>query len=276
MAEDNLKKDQERLAKLWDAYESQEKELELAMKKIANLDNKLEELDRVNSVLKKAVEDRDKEIRDQDLKIIRLEEDNSKFEPKINELEKSYKGEKERYAKLFTITEELEDDLAKAKKELEVKDKWFERNVGMLENIRESIVKRNVTLNEMDHKVESDEKEAVPSSKTGEELKPEKTEESVTFGTVKLEEAKEKESTTERPKTTTSTESKPFTTLRNDVIFEFTKIENVDTETAEKLYNAGYTSMVELKAANTEDIANIEGISPTLARKVRTSLFEIK
>ena len=42
MAKGKLSKDQERLAKLWDAYEIQERELELSLKKISTLEKNVE------------------------------------------------------------------------------------------------------------------------------------------------------------------------------------------------------------------------------------------
>lgn len=324
MAEGDTSKDQERLAKLWDAYEVQEKELELSIKKISTMETKIEELDRVNSVLKKAVEDRDKEIRDLELKIIAMEEESSKFQPQLDEISRLYKEEKERYSKLFTITEELEEDLARMKKENEIKDKWFERNVGMLENLRESIVDRNVKLTEMekesppvgDHILPKGEVAMLGPAKTiqkgeGAEVDPttetrtasesvgteirteikeatkDEKDEMITFSTVKLEKEEEKAPIEEaqtpigEPEPPTTRTVIPLTTesdeaLKNETIYEFTKIPDIDPLIAESLYDAGYTNINKLKATSTEDLAQIEGISPTMARKIRTNLFEME
>ena len=296
MAEGKLSKDQERLAKLWDAYEIQEKEFELSLKKIATMEHKIEELNRVNNVLKKAMEDRDKEIRDLELKVVTLEEQNSKYEPQVKEINRLYQEEKSRYAKLFTITEELEEELARAKKESEIKDKWFERNVGMLENLRESIVTRNKQLTEMEKegialtsKSDTEATSTTDLQSTPEPPRTSDTEDSedVTFKPVSLEKELEKtkepssiESSTDavsepppsQPETTSTSESSEAS--KNETIYEFTKIPNVDPLIAESLYNSGHTSMAKLKSATTEDLAKIDGISPTLARKIRTNLFE--
>ena len=295
MADSNTTKDQERLAKLWDAYEVQEKELELSIKKLATMEHKIKELDRVNGVLKKAVEDRDKEIRDLEIKVITLEEENSKYQPQFDELNKIYKGEKERYAKLFAITEELEEDLAKTKKESEIKDKWFERNVGMLENIKESIVERNILLNDVSAMgpgpeikqlgpakinptipLVEDTKPEPPAAAPEPEPEPKKEDDDklVTFGTVDLGKDSETPTTpqTSAPEPTSAAE--PVKADKNETIYEFTKIPDIDPILAESLYNAGYTDLEKLKSSTTEDLAKVEGISPTLARKIRTYLFE--
>jgi len=313
MAELNLPKDQERLAKLWDAYETQEKELELATKKIAAMEHKIEELNRVNSVLKKVVEDRDKEIRDLELKIVTFEELESQYQPRIDELNRLYKEEKDRYSKLFAITEELEADLEKAKKENEIKDKWFERNLGMLENLKNSIIERNMQLKELekittvklekdkprdiDALIETELKKKVGEETSSVEVKTAETVEetkSHTFKAIDLEKEQSKppvaEPVTPSQELTASQELSsvppPSETItskperdeaeKNETIYEFTKIPNIDPVMAEGIYNAGYTNMSKLKSATTEDLANIEGISPTLARKIRTNLFEMQ
>ena len=302
MAKNDLTKDQERLAKLWDAYESQEKELELAMKNIANLESKLKEMNRVNSVLKKAVDDRDKEIRDLELKVIGLEEDNNKYQPRINELERLYKEEKERYAKLFAITEELEDDLNKAKSEIDIKDSWFDKNVGMLENIRSSIIERNARLSKMSQSkketsvssdlekfkaevstqpgpIESVEANTEIKNETKTETKTETidsenivkpADEKITFKTVDVPKEEPKPDKIEHKEPEVTPEPTKY-----DIINKFTQIPDVTTEIAEKLYNSGFTTMDKLKNGTTEDIAQIDGISPTLARKIRTSVIEM-
>jgi DNA integrity scanning protein DisA with diadenylate cyclase activity len=284
MAGNDLSKDQERLAKLWDAYEVQEKELELAMKNIVNLENKLKESDRVNSVLKKAVEDRDKEIRELEIKVIALEEEKSKFQPQLDEIQKLYNEEKERYSKLFAISEELEDDLAKSKKELSIKDKWFEKNVGMLENIRESIIDRNINLQKLEEypkSVEEDEKASVTETAVEEqEQKEDEKDEKITFKTIDLEKEKAPDDDVDKesPLENVTFQEKPLGSnepIKSEVLYEFTKIPNVDTNIAEKLFDSGYSNMDRLKEATTEDIAKIDGISPTLARKIRTDLFEM-
>ncbi len=282
MAGNDLSKDQERLAKLWDAYEVQEKELELATKNVSKLESKLKEMDRVNSVLKKAVEDRDIEIRELEIKVIGLEEEKSKFQPQLDELQKLYNEEKERYSKLFAITEELEDDLAKAKKEVKIKDEWFEKNVGMLENIRESIIDRNVKLKKIDEypKSEFEVKKPLGDEAAQKESERQEKDEKITFKTVDLEREKAGNSVlkNESPVGNIVSLEKPAILKepsRMYIIAEFTKIPNVDNTIAEKLYDSGYSSLDKLKEATTEDIARIEGISPTLARKIRTELFEM-
>lgn len=257
MADKDIGRDQERLAKLWDAYETQERELDLAMKKISDLENKIKEYDRINSTLKNVVEGRDKEIRELEVKLVGLEEEASRYQPKMDELNRLYKEEKERYAKLFIITEELEEELATAKKELEIRDMWFKNNIGVLSNLSQSIRDRDMMVKDIKPTTLS-----IPAPALEKEPEP-KEEESITF---------EKMTSTESEQAPNSNPV-PTGPSKPEVINQFTQIEEITAEHADALYSAGYNSMANLKGATTEELAKIEGISPTLARKIRTSLL---
>lgn len=62
MTDDDLRLAKERLMKLWDAYESQELELQGAMKKVNSLESRNSDKDRVLETLRELVESKDKEI----------------------------------------------------------------------------------------------------------------------------------------------------------------------------------------------------------------------
>jgi len=271
MAEKEFGRDQERLAKLWDAYENQERELDLAMKKISDLENKLKEHERINGTLKNVVETRDKEIRDLEIKVVSLEEEATRYQPQIDELTRLYKDEKERYAKLFIITEELEEDLAGTKKELEIRDLWFKNNIGVLTNLSKSIRDRDMMIKE----IKTRKLDIPPPPSESDDLKfkslaestpppPEPEEEKVKFEDLTPSRAEGS------PAATTEENTYP---PKSDVINEFTQVEDINAENAEALYSSGYTSMDKLKGATTEELAQVDGISPTLARKIRTALL---
>jgi hypothetical protein len=271
MAEKEFGRDQERLAKLWDAYENQERELDLAMKKISDLENKIKEYDRITGTLKNVVETRYKEIRDLEIKVVTLEEEATRYQPQIDELKRLYKDEKERYAKLFVITEELEEDLAATKKELEIRDLWFKNNIGILTNLSKSIRDRDMMIKEIKtKKLDVPPPPSEPEKLVFEKLaepsptltKPE--EEKPTFDNLTTAE--------NTPPEAPATEEMAYTP-RSEVINQFTQVEEISAENAEALYNSGYTSMFKLKTATTEELAKVDGISPTLARKIRTALL---
>jgi predicted flap endonuclease-1-like 5' DNA nuclease len=254
MAEAALDKDKERLAKLWDAYEEQEREFNLALKKIASLEGKMTETSKINSTLKKVTEGRDREIRELEIKVTALTEENELFRPELERLETLYKDEKERYAKLFAITEELEEELENARVELEMRDKWFQKYFGQLENFNMAMKERAIMIRES--KFTSPEKvkpvrfEKVDLGREEEE-KPEKKVKFESLGP-------DEDQPEEKDDSSEPDESKK----------DLTELDLVDDEIAGKLKDAGIKDITELATMSTPELAKIEGISPTTARKL--------
>ena len=148
MVKESPEKQEERLAKLWDAYETQERELAAADVEINRLKDELGEKEKITATLKKVVEGRDRELRDSELRLTTLEEAEKKYQPKIDELTNLLKEEKARYAKLFAITEELEGELSESRRQVSLRDQWFRRNVAALEGIGKAIKDRTILLEE--------------------------------------------------------------------------------------------------------------------------------
>jgi DNA repair exonuclease SbcCD ATPase subunit len=228
MAEDQSK-DKERLAKLWDAYEAQEREFNQALTKIKTLEDQHRDRDRIIDTLKKVVESRDKELRDLEIRHTTLNDEKSRTEPVIDELKTSLRSEKERYAKLFAITEELEEELEEARSQLEARDHWFNRNVGKLEALDEAIRERSRMV-----------ASALPSE----------TRKAPSSG---------------KPLFREVPQSPP---PREESIASLTGIPSVDGEVADRLYTSGYYSREQIKGVPPADLSRVEGISPTLARKI--------
>ena len=112
----------------------------------------------------------------------------------------------------------------------------------------------------------------------GEMRKDSSEEKTVTFKKVAIQPEEQSRASTTTGVTTISKEPQQDETgmaLKNETVYEFTKIPDVDPLIAETLFDAGFTSLDKLKTATTEDLAKIEGISPTVARKIRTNLFEM-
>jgi len=126
---DELKKEQERLAKLWNAYEMQEKELGACKQKIAGLEKTLADREIMIEGLNRAVAERDERIRNNEAKMPALESSKTK----IQELTNKYEKEKERLEKLYLLSKEMDAELANMKKEVEARDRWF---LGIEESIR--------------------------------------------------------------------------------------------------------------------------------------------
>jgi len=135
--------ERERLAKLWDAYEQQEKEVGALKNKIAMLERELNEKDRIIRSLKDVMEARDRENRELEIEATSLRGDKSTHEPKLNELQSSLRVEKERFAKLFKLAEELDEELRTARNEIQARDEWFRIHVDSLRGIGKAIEERD-------------------------------------------------------------------------------------------------------------------------------------
>jgi hypothetical protein len=264
MADASLTKDQERLAKLWDAYEEQEREFNLALKKINDLEKKHKETSKINTTLKKVTEGRDREIREMEIKITALEEENSGFRPELERLEALYRDEKERYAKLFAITEELEEELDTARTELELRDRWFQQYFGQLENFTLALKERAIMIRES--KFTSPEKVKARKFEKVEDEPEEEEEKKVKFESLGPED--DDDSELSAVKIEGGDEGASEESAGEDEFGGLTKLELINDDLAKTLMDAGVTDVTKLAEMETIELAKIEGISPTLARKL--------
>jgi chromosome segregation ATPase len=147
---EDLKKEflaeRERLAKLWDAYEAQEKEVTALKNKIGMMERELSEKDRIVKSLKDVLEARDRENRELEIEVTGLRGDKASFEPKIGELTSALRVEKERFAKLFRLAEELDEELRVARREISARDEWFRIHVDQLRGIGKAIDERDTLI----------------------------------------------------------------------------------------------------------------------------------
>lgn len=278
-----LSQDQERLAKLWDAYEEQEREFNLALKKISSLDGKVKETDKINSTLKKVTEGRDREIRELEIKLTALEEENSQFRPELERLERLYQEEKERYAKLFAITEELEEEVDNARVELEIRDKWFQRYFGQLENFTMALKERAIMIRESKFtspesvKSVKFEKVEEPAEEDRVSVDKEEAEETPKVKFETIEEEKEEEAPAESDTVEVSSdETAPEEAKPAGELDALMKLELVDETLARTLFDAGIKDLDTLAEKTTRELADLEGISPTTARRLIESAKEAK
>jgi chromosome segregation ATPase len=166
-----LSREQDRLAKLWQAYKSQEDELEqlrrerpIVMDTVAtqdrtlaelrrevarlqesgNFKEKFEETARQNRILLIEVENLNRELRnanqilhDREGELAGLREAGASKEH-VERLEKDLQAERERLAKLFKVYEEQQADLATAKDRLDRWESWFSRMEPAVTSIAKS------------------------------------------------------------------------------------------------------------------------------------------
>ena len=262
------KKDQERLAKLWDAYEAQEKEYEGVLKKISVLEAKIKEKDRINETLRKVVEARDQELRELEIKSTALEQALARTEPKVEELTRTHKLEKERYGKLFAIAEELEEELAVARKEIEARDSWYSRNISVMENLAGSIKDRTILIESAKNLRDADIGLNIQS------LRPMDGAEATFEKVTEEEEGKEVKFEPVSSESTISTT--PSVSSPEDFLDTVLSIPGMDKPRGEALQDAGFNSLDKIKNSTTRELCEVEGISPTLARKIKTELFDME
>jgi len=135
--------ERERLAKLWDAYEQQEKEVAALKNKITMMEREIGEKERIIRSLKDVLEARDRENRELEIELTSHKAEKSSVEPKLNELQSSLRVEKERFAKLFKIAEDLDQELKTSRSEIQARDEWFRIHVDSLRNIGKAIEERD-------------------------------------------------------------------------------------------------------------------------------------
>lgn len=171
-ARDDLAAEQERLAKLWDAYKTQEDELDRLKRDYPLMEEKLFERDRQIDTLRRElarleplakykseyeaivkeheslIRDLDRANRDMDKmddKIASLESElsemrgMSEFKHRVSDLEAELEEERERLAKLYRVYEELEGDKAAVEANVAAWEAWFEKSRSAFEGTCEAL-----------------------------------------------------------------------------------------------------------------------------------------
>ena len=139
-------KEQERLAKLWDAYDEQVGIINEHEKKEKELKKEVEEKDTTIENLEELLSTRDKRIREMEKELNLLRKSDAKSKPVKEQLESQIDEEREKVVKIFEISQELQDELNLAKDALLVRDAWFVDNVQVLEKMAEILEERKAIL----------------------------------------------------------------------------------------------------------------------------------
>jgi DNA repair exonuclease SbcCD ATPase subunit len=239
MTDDDLRLAKERLMKLWDAYESQELELQAAVKKVGSLETRNKDKERVLETLRELVESKDQELRKVEIERSSLDRESTDYRSRLEETSSSLNQEKARYKKLFIITQELEREVDRLTRELEERDRWFRDNMSFFEEFPTRVGKRLGMVSKPRKSLleELGDKPALPKE-SGEGAK-------TTFQRVDPSE---------------------------EALRSFMDIPGLDEEKAKILVDAGYDSTDKLKGASPFELVKLDGITPTLARKITDHL----
>lgn len=238
MTDDDLRIAKERLMKLWDAYESQELELQAAVKKVSDLESKQKDKERVIETLRELVESKDKELRKHEISLNSFDRETKDCQTKLDEVSESLNQERSRYKKLFVITQELEREVDRLTKELDERDRWFRDNMSFFEEFPTRVGKR-----------------------IGMVSKPRKS---------LIEELGEAKQASSLPPSGEEGEKATFERVdpKEEAKAELSDIPGLDEEKVSILVDAGYDSKEKLKGVSPFELVKLEGITPTIARKI--------
>jgi len=140
--EDRLGEETERLLKLYDAYEAQEKELVNLKAEIEVLEKEIVEREIEKESLEALLSEKDNRIRDLELKATKSTKQVDFLEPELQKMEEKYTREKERLGKVFGIAEELDNDLKLAVVEMKARDDWYVDHMALFEDLNKAIKER--------------------------------------------------------------------------------------------------------------------------------------
>ena len=137
--EDRLSDETERLVKLYDAYEQQERDIVGLRAEIEVLEKEVidKEIDREG--LEQLLSEKDNRVRDLELDHAKATKRIEHLEPGLEKMEEKYTREKDRLARVFEIAEELDGDLRLAVAEMKARDDWYVSHMQIFEDLNKAI-----------------------------------------------------------------------------------------------------------------------------------------
>ena len=215
--ESSLGQEQQRLEKLWDAYEQQEKDLNASLDRINILESEIQTKETMISSLQELLTERDAKLRQLEVERQRQGKIAAEYEPRIKEMEDTISDQTEKYERLLSITQEMEDELDLARKSLHARDNWFNLNISSLESITDIIKEwRNIQGGK--------------------------------FPAIK--------------------EASGPGGGKSEFVSQVAKIKGLGAVKAENLYDSGFHTVEDLKAATVNDISSVVGFTKMSATKV--------
>ena len=222
--ESSLSLEQQRLEKLWDAYEQQEKDLNAALDRINFLEADIETKETMITSLQELLTERDTRITELEVERQRQYKVEAEYEPRIQAMDTTMNDQTEKYDRLLSITQEMEDELDLARRSLHARDSWFNANVSSLESIAEVIK----------------EWRSIQGGKF-----PETKEASGPGGG------------------------------KDEFVNAVSKIKGLGAIKAENLYDSGFHTVEDLKAASIDDVATVVGFTKLSASKAVNGANEL-
>ncbi|MCU0799729.1 MAG: helix-hairpin-helix domain-containing protein [Candidatus Thermoplasmatota archaeon] len=239
MSDSELKQAKERLMKLWDAYETQERELKTALGRVTDLEERQRDKERVIETLRELAESKDQDLRKLELDRSSSGKEVLDLRGRLEETNRQLELERSRFKKLFVLTQELESDVDRLGKELDERDRWFRDNSALLEQFPSVLGKRLGMVSER------------PTTLS-------------IAGDIQTSNGPAPASVASATERTTFERIDP----EKEAMERLRAIPGVDDTRARTLLSAGYGSMEKLKTVSPFELLKLEGMTPTIARKI--------
>jgi chromosome segregation ATPase len=140
--DDRLADETERLVKLYDAYEQQEKEIVGLKAEIEVLEKEVINKEIDGEGLEQLLNEKDNRLRDLELDGAKAQKRVEHLEPELEKMEEKFTREKERLGRVFEMAEELDADLRLAVVEMKARDDWYVAHMQVFEDLNRAIKTR--------------------------------------------------------------------------------------------------------------------------------------
>ncbi len=140
--EERLAQETERLVKLYDAYEQQEKEIVGLKAEIEVLEKEVIDKEIEREGMDQLLTDKDNRVRDLEKSDAKSRSMVDHLEPELSKMDEKFTREKDRLGRVFEIAEELDTDLRLAVAELKARDDWYVSHMQVFEDLNRAIKNR--------------------------------------------------------------------------------------------------------------------------------------
>jgi SMC interacting uncharacterized protein involved in chromosome segregation len=137
-----LSTETERLVKLYDAYEQQEKEIVGLKAEIEILEKEVIDKEIEREGMDQLLTDKDNRFRDLEKSDAKSRSMVDHLEPELEKMDEKFTREKDRLGRVFEIAEELDIDLRLAVAELKARDDWYVSHMQVFEDLNRAIKNR--------------------------------------------------------------------------------------------------------------------------------------
>ncbi|HEX9710382.1 MAG TPA: hypothetical protein VGB42_10520 [Candidatus Thermoplasmatota archaeon] len=143
---EDLKKAADKLQKLWDAYEMQERDVVKLKERISFIEQELLQKDNIIANMRAALESRDTRLREEEIELVTARRSLESAEPKIKSLESQLRNAETRYSNVLKLWQASYESARFWKKAHEEQNEWFESHLGLVGNLSRALDERQDML----------------------------------------------------------------------------------------------------------------------------------